>query len=319
MEHNEISCEKLLKKIESNCLKAKDKIKLIESYNKTDCDKKIDFSFLVEEEADEEIINDGSDDEFSKFESFVSLYLSDILKLSGNIELEDIINILPPKSNGYFKDLVYRLQAELLKEISDFSSFDISDLSKEDLEDCLELINTNKKKISLLKEALNYEDKNNIEEECSLNKLVLVPTASGNIRILDDLKKIPSESYSAILDLIKTIEKGEFQGLKKLTNNGNVESIYEVKGITARVLFSRISSNHYALITCFLKKVTFDNYYNSVITNASNLFKRNQEFLKENLSNKEFMKENDLNIEEMYRILGDDTLNKEYTKGDING
>ena len=85
-----------------------------------------------------------------------------------------------------------------------------------------------------------------------------------------------------------------------------------------RVLFSRLSSNHYAIITCFIKKVNFDNYYNSIITNASNLFNRSEEVLRSQLSNEEFMKQNDLYVEELYRVLGGSDK-KEYAKGGING
>lgn len=319
-EYIEIKCEELLKKIEDDCLKANSNVKYIESFNnKSSSKEKKDLSFGIEKiDLTEKLKIDDIDDETSKFESFVSLYLPDFLKLSGDITINDLIKILPPKSNGYYKDLIYRLLIEVQKEINEFSSFDISDLSESDLCEYRELLDNNKRKIVLLKEALNFEYDNTDEVNQKLNEIVLVPTTGGNIRILEDLKKIPNDFYSTLYDLIKSIETGEFQGLKKLTNNGNVESIYELKGSIVRVLFSRISSNHYALITCFLKKVNFDNYYNSIITNASNLYNRSEETLREQLSNEEFMKQNDLYVEELFRVLGG-CDKKEYTRGGING
>lgn len=319
-EHIEVKCEELLKKIEDDCLKAKSSIKYIENFNnKRSSKEKKDLSFSSEKiDLSEKIKTEDVDDESSKFESFVSLYLPDFLKLSGDITIEDMIKILPPKSNGYYKDLIYRLLIEARKEINEFTSFDISDLSESDLCEYRELLDSNKRKIILLKEALNFEHNNNEEENKKLNEIVLVPTSGGNIRILEDLKKIPNDFYEPLYELIKSIETGEFQGLKKLTNNGNVEGIYEVKGSMMRVLFSRLSSNHYAIITCFIKKVNFDNYYNSIITNASNLFNRSEEVLRSQLSNEEFMKQNDLYVEELYRVLGGSDK-KEYAKGGING
>ena len=318
-EHIEVKCDELLKKIEDDCLKAKSNIKYIEDFNsKCSSKEKNDLSFVNEKiDLTEKIKMDDIVDESSKFESFVSLYLPDFLKLSGNITIHDLIKILPPKSNGYYKDLIYRLLMETKKEINEFTSFDISDLSESDLCEYRELLDNNKRKISLLKEALNYECNNTEEENKELNEIVLVPTSGGNIRILEDLKKIPNDFYSTLYDLIKSIETGEFQGLKKLTNNGNVDGIYELKGSNVRVLFSRLSSNHYALITCFLKKVNFDNYYNSIISNASSLYNRSEDILREQLSNEEFIKENALYVEELFRVLGNSDK-KEYTRGGIN-
>lgn len=318
-EHIEVKCNELLKKIEDDCLKANSNIKFIKEFN-NNCSSKEEYDLsLFNKEIDltEKIEMDDMDDETSKFESFVSLYLPDFLKLSGDFTIHDLIKILPPKSNGYYKALIYRFIMEVKKEINEFISFDTSDLSESDLLEYKELLDNNKRKITLLKEALNFEYDDTEEENKELNEIVLVPTSGGNIRILEDLKKIPNDFYSTLYDLIKSIETGEFQGLKKLTNNGNVEGIYELKGSNVRVLFSRLSSNHYALITCFLKKVNFDNYYNSIISNASSLYNSSEDMLREQLSNEEFMKQNNLYVEELFRVLGNSDK-KEYTRGGIN-
>lgn len=314
----EIKCNELLEAIEKGCEEAKQKRRILKSLD-TATKKSVSIDFNIESEVKQTSIEDVNGDSFD-FEGFVSLYLNDYKKLDINCTVEDIINILPSKSNYYFTDLIYRLKAESIREIKELKSLDVNDssLSEEDLREYNELLQTEKRKISLLSDVLSLKENTNTETKEEVNHLVLVPTTGGNIRILEDLKKIPNDFYSSFLELIKSIETGEFQGLKKLTNNGNVESIYEVKGSMVRVLFSRLSSNHYALITCFLKKVDWDNYYNSIISNASSLFNRSEEVLREQLSNEEFMKQNDLYVEELFRVLGSSDK-KEYKKGGLNG
>ena len=316
-------CDELLKKIEEDCDAAKEKKALVRSMealqNKRSSE---NVSFFTAQgtnlENDDEM--DLSTDDSSKFEDFLALYLSDYKNMSGDIKFEELLAFLPARNNGYYSDLIKRLIFESMHEISVWSNYHDSnsdDLSTEDLQFYSEFIKSERKKIALLRKALVHEDTVSNDDEVEENKLVLVPTPGGNIRIIEDLQHISPEYYPAFLELIKSIQEGTFTYLKPIAY-GLKSTIFEVKGFKERVVFARIKGNHYALISAFVKKADTDKQYRNNLFRQYDNFKKQEGFLIESLDWEEFVKENDLQVEEMYRLLGKES-SKKLKRGELHG
>ena len=135
------------------------------------------------------------------------------------------------------------------------------------------------------------------------NNLVFVPTLSGNIRALDDLEHIPSEYYSRFKDLFDSIVDGTFKNVKVFASNSPLYGITEVRGFKVRVVFTRLSSDTYAIITAFVKKSDKDKLYNESLNNIVREYRGLEASLKANLNNPEFMKENEKSVQQLWNIL----------------
>ena len=264
--------------------------------------------------------NESSIDDSSKFEEFVARYLSEYKRMDGStITFDEIIEFLPSKDNGYFNDLVYRLIFETKKEIVEWTSSTTveSELSEDDLAFYYDYIDAEERKISLLKKALTYES---VEEDSNTtvkNEMILVPTPTGNIRIIEDLQHIAPEYYPAFKELLESIEDGTFLGFKTLTK-GITSGLSEVKGFKIRVVFTRLKDNYYAILTAFVKKSDNDKMYRTNLENRYVNFKMHEDQLIKQLDNPEFLNENALQVQELYRLLGVEE-NKEYKRGGLNG
>ena len=317
-------CEELLRLIEKECDNARKKretLSKLETPSTIDDDSMLS-NFLY---SDDKLKNDDLDedecmDEASKFEEFVASYLPGYNEIDGSVvTFEEILDFLPSKENGYFYDLIQRLIFETKKEIAEWVSESkeiLSELIEEDYIFYYDYIDALERKISLLKKALTYDRKQG-EETKEENKLILVPTPSGNIRIIEDLQHISPEYYPAFLELIESIKDGSFCGFKPLSN-GAKYGLAEVKGFKVRVLFSRLKDNYYAVIGAFVKKSDSDKFYRSNLLNRYYNFKMHEDELINNLDNDEFISENELQVQELYRILGVSDI-KEYKKGGLSG
>lgn len=250
------------------------------------------------------------------FEDEVDYYLEDYRNFEGEITKEKLLEILPSESSYRYKELLMRLHAESIKDIKEFEELFIIEDDIRTLNDLKEEILREKQKIKCIKECLN----NNEEKEEKLehkNKLILAPSSSGKIVIIDDLKHIPSEYYVAFYELIESIKDNTFKGVKRLSNDSIYgTSVSEVRGDGIRVLFQRLNKDTYSLITAFLKKTDSNRGYKEFVRNRISSYSQISDFIKESLDDEDFIKENELNLEEMYRILGKD--NKIYKIGDKN-
>ena len=315
-------CEDLIKQIEKDCDMANSKrkhlLKLEEISKKVNNNS---FNNLFEEDDNDTLCEENLDDESSKYEEFVESYIQGYKDIDGSkISFEEILDFLPSRENGYFKDLVQRLIFESKKEISEWtrSSQDvISELSEEDLAFYYDYIDAEERKISLLRKALTYEPVVSLEKKQVENELILVPTPTGNIRIIEDIQHITPEYYPAFLELINSIKDGSFLGFKPLSN-GAKYGLAEVKGFKVRVLFSRLKDNYYAVITAFVKKTDSDKLYRTNLMNRYVNFKMHEDDLIKKLDDSSFLEENELQVQELYNILGADEK-KEYKRGGLNG
>lgn len=237
------------------------------------------------------------------FNDEISFYLDSYKKLDDQFTYEDIINVLPTKDNYNYIDIINRLIAESYKEIKEINELLMEDdsIPKEELVEYKALIGKEKLKIKYLRKSMLEEEQTTIKEH--KNRIVLVPTINGNIRIIDELEHIAGEYYDSFLELINSIINGTFKNVKTFTSNPQLTGVSEVKGFKTRVVFSRLDKNTYGLITAFVKKTDTDKLYKETLTRKVTHFRENESKLKEKIKDSEFMELNDLYIEELFNLI----------------
>ena len=238
------------------------------------------------------------------FEEEMEYYLVEYKSLrEENIE-EDLLSILPSRKTYRYKDIILRLIAESLKEIKEVNDLiSRENFSKEELSDIRSVILLEKKKIAILKEHLKQKDEVETEEEVN-NEIILVPSLTGNVKLIEDLEHIHPANYEAFLELIESIKNGTFKGVKRFTNNLRFAGLSEVRGFQVRIAFARVGKNKYALITAFTKKCDNDKGYRDSLTQKLSDYRLQEDKLKALAEDEEFLKENALNVERLYALLG---------------
>lgn len=238
------------------------------------------------------------------FEEEMEYYLTDYKSLREDNFEEDLLSILPSKKTYRYKDIILRLIAESLKEIKEVNELiSRENFSSEELTDLRSVILLEKKKISILKEHLKHKDEVETEEEVN-NELILVPSLTGNVKLIEDLEHIHPSNYEAFLELVESIKNGTFKGVKRFTNNMRFAGISEVRGFQVRIAFARIGKNKYALITAFTKKCDNDKGYRDSLTQKLSDYRLQEDKLKALAEDEEFLRENELNVERLYALLG---------------
>ena len=238
------------------------------------------------------------------FEEEMEYYLTDYKSLREDNLEENILSILPSKKTYRYKDIILRLIAESLKEIKEVNELiSRENFSSEELTDLRSVILLEKKKISILKEHLKHKDEVETEEEIN-NEIILVPSLTGNVKLIEDLEHIHPSNYEAFLELVESIKNGTFKGVKRFTNNMRFAGISEVRGFQVRIAFARIGKNKYALITAFTKKCDNDKGYRDSLTQKLSDYRLQEDKLKALAEDEEFLRENELNVERLYALLG---------------
>ena len=238
------------------------------------------------------------------FEEEMEYYLTDYKSLREDNLEEDLLSILPSKKTYRYKDIILRLTAESLKEIKEVNELiSRENFSSEELTDLRSVILLEKKKISILKEHLKHKDEVETEEEVN-NEIILVPSLTGNVKLIEDLEHIHPSNYEAFLELVESIKNGTFKGVKRFTNNMRFAGISEVRGFQVRIAFARIGKNKYALITAFTKKCDNDKGYRDSLTQKLSDYRLQEDKLKVLAEDEEFLRENELNVERLYALLG---------------
>lgn len=249
------------------------------------------------------------DQDFDKdFEEQIKYYLQDYTSLENDFTDDDFYDVLPSEKNYRYKDILLRLIAESIKEIKEYNEI-MSDkeISKEDLEDIKSIVKAESRKISLIRQTLNRENIDEIKQVSSKkNKLVLVPTPGGNIRVISELKSMPQEYIPLFKELIDSIVDGTFKGVKTLKHHNDLIGISEVRKPGVRVVFKEISKKTYAIITAFIKRSSNEAGYRNTLVSKCVDFRQIQEQLKNNLENEDFINQNNFNVEELYNILNQD-------------
>ena len=274
--------------------------------NKETVVKPVNTSVSIEEKEDD------------TFEDEINFFLTSYRQLKENFTEDEMKSILPRRKHPRYKDILYRLSIESIKEIKDLK--DIlreEEISEDDELLCRNLIDTEKRKIDCIKSRLIssvIESEEEIEEK---NKLVLVPTSNGNTRVVDELEHIPSDYYDGFRELIQSIEDGTFKNVKVFKNNNNLIGISEVKAFKIRVVFTRLSSDTYALITAFVKKCDNDKLYNESLVNKVRDYYSKENMLKEAIKDPVFMEENEKNLKQLWNIISPQVETKCKKKGEM--
>lgn len=316
LKENARNSEDLLRIIESNCRKATAIRNSIDSFKNFSLATDTSFSHCLEDKsismADEKekplIIED--------FDYYLELYRL----LDAKATKEDLLGILPDRDDYDFDNIVIRLQAEAVKEMKEINEL-ISEegkiISKEELEELRTALETEKLKKRLLAD-ISVKDKAPVLLEKEENKIILVPTSAGNIKLLDELLLIPIEYRTSFLELINSIIDGTFKNFKRFTSHDYFKGVCEVRGFKTRVLFERVGKNSYALISAFIKKVDNTSGYREYLKVRIGEYRMVQERLKEKLDDEEFMQNNDFYVQELFNILKSKDKNKNYKKGGLN-
>lgn len=251
----------------------------------------------------EEVIKRESDK--TDFDEEVEFYISEIESLKEEELSEKLSEVLPVRANYNYKKIIIRIIAEYVKDIKDINEILIMDTDKMDiteLNEYKEEIKKLSKKIELLKIALK-DDKKIETENNHQNRIIFAPTAGGNIRAIDSIKDMPIEYYESFLELFNSIKDGTFKNIRKFSNSGQLNGLFEVKGFKVRVYFDRIFKDTYAIIGVYVKKVDNDKAFRSYVTNIYDEYKKNMKKIKENIANEEFLKLHEDYEKELFALL----------------
>ena len=253
---------------------------------------------IIEIEEEDEEIEEENDDEYQ-------FYLENYRLLREDFTKKEMKEILPRRKNKNYRNILIRLSIESIKDIKELEEMrEISE--KEEQEEIEHLIQLELKKIKMIQERLSKkEEKEELKEEEleEKNEIILVPTISGNIRLLDEIEHISIEYYEGFKELIDSILDGTFKNIKCLTKNKILNGLYEVKLFKIRVVFKRIKDNKYALITAFVKKSNRDKLYLESLRSKIFDYKQMEKKIKELIENDKFLEENEKAVIELYNQL----------------
>lgn len=295
---DEVNLEELLVIMNKNKAVMKEKLEEISKMTNLNIEKCEIKSSKPLEVAKKEASYVAKDDAFEKE---ITFYLKNLNKLTKQTLKEMFPKVLPEKSNYNFERIIYRLQLEVIKSISDIEEFiKNEDLAQEEIILLEEEKAFEKEKLLYLKNALLPNEEKDLPLE---NTLIFVPTIGGNIRVINELEKIPFEYYPAFLELFLSIKNGTFKNAKRFQNNNNINGILEVKGFQVRIIFERLTKNTYAIISAFIKKTTIDNGYRLSMDQKVSDYFALKDSIKSLIANSDYIEQNKKYEEEVFNIL----------------
>ena len=313
--------EEIAQAITLNCKTIKlmkKEIEKLEKINQDYCNSAEKRENSNNESVETDEITITSDTQKTDFDNKIDYYYSliDLIPISEKLN-EEREATLPSDKNVDYNDIIMRLKLELYKNIKELKEFiEEESLSLDELREFREEIKTNQLKIDSIDYINNEKDKKESADDNKENNLIFVPTEGGNIRIIDEIKRIDVDFLPAFKKLFDSIKDGTFKNVKRYNNNKNylTSSVAEVKDFKIRVVFDRISKSDYALITAFIKKSDNDRgYRNSLDLKIMNYLKQ-KDRLKELINDDEYMKEQSLLEKELYSCFTSDTLTGEENK-----
>lgn len=238
--------------------------------------------------------------------------------------VEAISNTLPSCENKNYSNIVNRIKLELLREINELDIM----LSEEEIKNDTYFtseINNEKEKIHEVIEAINYlqttEKEVQVEKAITTNNnLIFLTTPTGSIYAENDLYSIPEEYYESFRELLISIKNGTLKNVKMLnSSNQSVCGISEVKDFKTRIVFDRISSDTYVIISAFTKKCDINSIYIESLANRTSSYRNSKQYLKEMCNDEAFIKENNAIYDRLIKNLEDKNLVKTIKDGNNNG
>lgn len=217
----------------------------------------------------ETITEDLSTDSEERQEK-LRFYLDPILSslLDQRMTKEDFYYYLPPLNSTEDFYYLIRILYALTKEKKEYLSI-LEGTTGKEYQDILEEINRVEEKMRYIHEYLSPETMEENKTYTEENVLVFLETANSNACLLSDLKskEVPSESYPSFIRLLRSIQDGSFQNIKKLETDA---SLYEVKDGSSRVVFTRVYKNYYCVLTAFIKKSLWEKELRQNLRNVTN-------------------------------------------------
>ncbi len=244
-------------------------------------------------------------------EDLYTMFYKPILDLEVTPALkQDIIELLPDRKSKYFYSIVGRIKLELLKAETEylelFRGVVDDHLFLEELQKEIASYREKNDIISNYLTSLQNENlgKDNISEEVKSNQLIYLPTPSGNLYVNNDLLAIPTEYYSSFYDLFLSIQNGTFKNLKRLNRDSiKKTSVVEVKDYQSRIVFDRIGSNRYIILSTFVKKVDWNNENRLSLINRVDMYRSIENRLSTLVHDEEFMKSQEEITKDIFEAL----------------
>lgn len=229
----------------------------------------------------------------NEFEDEVSYYLTEIDNIKEDEINQKLKKALPTKKNYNYTKILLRLKAEMLKnikEIKELCEEEKETTTAKDLEEMKEYIMSYKEKINIIDNALIEKEEIIEDTETIENNIFYASTSSGNIRVLEEIDKIPIEYYERFLGLLNSIKEGTFKNVKRFTTiNNSTYGLCEVRDFKTRVIFDRIGENDYVVVTMFIKKCDNDKGYIEPLKRKITEYKLYSDDIKEKLNDEEFI------------------------------
>lgn len=259
--------------------------------------------------------------ESDQFENDILYYMSELSSLKTGSSKDEIREVLPDKDDYDYEKVLLRLMAELVRENNDMAILsDEEGVSLEEKNFLASEIEENLRRKDILKELVTEKEKEEENEVHEENKLIFMPTQSGNPCVISELKHIDSAYYESFASLFESIITGKFKNLRKFSPNSAVAGLFEVKDFGIRVILSRLGPKEYCVISAFTKKTDSNKDYQEQINLRASNFRKLEASLKENIKNEEFMQLQATYQEELFNMLGRESkkgIQKE-KKDDLN-
>lgn len=210
----------------------------------------------------------------------------------------DIRNSLPtPDYESFFeimdglvdqlKELIINLKEEKNqpsdKETIEYIEEEIK-LTELKIKICIELIKKAKETLEVEKESLVPQKKN----------IIFAETNNGKNYIEKDLKQIPEEYYSDVLDSIEKLEDGYEENnpekAKSLQNNKKLSKIHEIKPFKVRIFYKKLDKDTILVFQVKMKKSNNDQLDREAVIKRNKKIKVQFEELKDLLKDENIKK-----------------------------
>lgn len=165
----------------------------------------------------------------------------------------DIIEELLPKENNYD---YFDIKNNLLKKLQEYYGFWEDIYINSSGEDKIESGNIMRKCLEDISFINDYyseisKEEANRKEEKKFN-LLFSKTKFNHPHVLSDLDNIPNEYRDSLERLLEKLDENNFSTSKekhrKISNNGSLAGIFELKDFKVRVLYKMLGKNHFYVI-----------------------------------------------------------------------
>lgn len=305
----DMSLEDILSTIRSNCRVVADLRREIERLEKAEKEEVVEKpTTVLRAKISQEVSSTPNISVSDDIGEEASYFIDTNMDLYDNPEelKEQLRYLLPARTNSDYHRIIQRVRMNYIKLFNEYVRLvesEKSSFNKMDIELLMAEANKYMMAANVLRE-LEYEKEKENEEASELNRVVFMMKGTGKTYIEDDLSGLTDEHLEGFALLIDSIIDGSFPGVKRLSNNNNINGICEVKSFGKRILYDRVGPNTYAIITGFVKKTDSNKGYREFISNRINIYRAYENMIKEYASKPENIAEQDEILKRVYATLG---------------